>query len=239
LIGAVAARYIAKAIADAACCLPSQAAAADALPAEADWEKCYEDAEMMPVLRPLEGSWAVVDEGKAKGVVKRGWLSTAAGDRLRLSPLPLPPGPCGLLRVQLSYLVSAYVAGMGAFKIGCTGCSCMPVTSAFPSLYPFPVVETDTHRSDDKHLRQSNVSITVSTEFQAWWNRSSSTPCAVDIMHLHRTHRAGLEGRSRIRIDAMALDALEGVWLNYMISRGTGSVRRYAHMARQCASVAN
>ena len=97
LLGAIAARFVAKRLADAACeqqagdnaahhnALPTppppSRAVVGAIPSPL-WEQCFSVADQMPVR--LSGSWRLVDEGgRSKGVRKLGYLSTAVGDTLR------------------------------------------------------------------------------------------------------------------------------------------------------------
>ena len=100
LLGAIAARFVAKRLADAACeqqagihgyaahmnnnnalLTPPPPSRAVAIPSRL-WEQCFTVADQMPVR--LSGSWRLVDEGDpSKGVRKLGYLSTAVGDTLR------------------------------------------------------------------------------------------------------------------------------------------------------------
>lgn len=67
-------------------------AAAGASDASWPWELCWDSGDKLPVATPLNGTWAVVDDGGAKGVPKLGLASSAVGERLLLQPLPAPPG---------------------------------------------------------------------------------------------------------------------------------------------------
>ena len=100
LLGAIAARFVAKRLADAACehragihgyaahlnnnnalPTPPPPSRAVAIPSRL-WEQCFTVADQMPVR--LSGSWRLVDEGDlSKGVRKLGYLSTSVGDTLR------------------------------------------------------------------------------------------------------------------------------------------------------------
>ena len=56
---------------------------------ESGCEVCWHDAIELPV-HTINGSWRLVDEGGAKGVVKRGYASERPGDVLVLGPLRPP-----------------------------------------------------------------------------------------------------------------------------------------------------
>lgn len=157
LLGALAARFVAKRLADAAC---EQAGAATehASPTASQdttgrhatrsrlWEQCFDVADQMPVQLSSSGSWRLVDEGGAKGVRKLGYLSTAIGDTLRIGPLRGPvTRHCALLRVTLGYQLSARRTDHGAANISCSGCDCARMYSRPEryDFYPFPLVHTD------------------------------------------------------------------------------------------------
>ena len=125
LMGAVAARYVAKRLLEPLCSPhpPSSdarsvrrhhdgaskgshggesmhlATASNPLELEGEGnhtEVCYSSADTLPLATPLNSSWRLVDEGKAKGVPKLGLLSTLPGDSLQLSTWPGPPS-CRIL----------------------------------------------------------------------------------------------------------------------------------------------
>ena len=166
LLGAIAARFVAKRLADAACeqqagihgyaahinnnkALPAPsppppsravaaavAVAGHAMTSTRLWEQCFTVADQMPVR--LSGSWRLVDEGGiSKGVRKLGYLSTSVGDTLRIGPLRGPATRrCALLRVTLGYQLSAARTDLGAASISCSGCSCARMYTR-PERYDF------------------------------------------------------------------------------------------------------
>ena len=58
-----------------------------------EWETCWERADILPVAGGLNGSWALIDEGKVKGVPKLGLASWSVGESIDLGPLPGPDAP--------------------------------------------------------------------------------------------------------------------------------------------------
>ena len=206
LLGAIAARFVAKRLADAACQKHAHEPSASPGLSEAPllWERCFDVADRMPV--QLSGSWRLVDEGGAKGVRKLGYLSTAVGDTLRIGPLQGPPSlSCALLRVTLGYKLSASRSGQGKFNVTCTGCSCARMHSRQEryDFYPFPYVDTDAREARNSDVLKANATITAETEFFLLWRPM----CFLDVLHLER-ERTPMQRRNRptrIRIDSLSL----------------------------------
>ena len=219
LLGAIAARFVAKRLADAACDQlaggDGPAASGIALPPPPPpppppsgavamsshtvpsrlWEQCFTVADQMPVL--LSGSWRLVDEGDvSKGVHKLGYLSTAVGDTLRIGPLRGPtPRRCALLRVTLGYQLSAARTDLGALRISCRGCACARMYTR-PERYdfdPFPFVHTDARYARNGDVTSANATVTAETDFFLLWH--GDTPCYVDVLHAERD-RSHVPGRS-------------------------------------------
>ena len=198
LLGAIAARFVAKRLADAACgqqagininnahndnnnnALPPPpppppsrvvvAVTRRAMPSRL-WEQCFTVADQMPVR--VSGSWRLVDEGDlSKGVRKLGYLSTAVGDTLRIGPLRGPAKRrCALLRVTLGYQLSAARTDLGAASISCSGCSCARMYTR-PERYdfdPFPFVHTDARYARNGDVTSANATVTAETEFFLLW----------------------------------------------------------------------
>ena len=210
LLGAIAARFVAKRLADAAC---DQLAGSNG-PAASDialsppplpppslsgavavsshtvpsrlWEQCFTVADQMPVL--LSGSWRLVDEGDiSKGVHKLGYLSTAVGDTLHVGPLRGPtPRRCALLRVTLGYQLSAARTDLGALRISCRGCECARMYSRKEryDFDPFPFVHTDARYARNGDVTSANATVTAETDFFLLWH--GETPCNLHVLHAER-----------------------------------------------------
>ena len=230
LLAAAVASFVGRRLLTALCPSPS-AAAADAddadIPVEASsaapplgWELCWIRAEDIPLVRPLSsranGTWAIVDDGGAKGIAKRGLASWAVGEVIKLGPLPAPAGAAAAaMLVELGYLISASRSGQGAFRVSCTGCLCNGYATPYSDKqYPFPLVQTDAHFAADANFLLLNASVTAKTAFVVWWR--VETPCAIMVRHVRssgsyaRSARRrnvppdpSVEDASRIRLDSL------------------------------------
>ena len=177
--------------------LECHARAAGAVEAESG-EVCYPRADQLPAHWDRNGStWALVDEGRAKGVKKLGLLSERVGDVIELV---LPTQPCGM-EVTLGFLASGR-PGQGWLEISCGRCACVSKTGrATLGTSPFPLVPTG-YRADQIQAL-GNASVTATTAFLAAQERRDMG-CVVRI-----THRSGRRSRgatavySRVRIDSL------------------------------------
>lgn len=173
----------------------------------ASWERCHTRLDLhdppVAVEQPRDGgAWAVVDDGKSKGIPKLGLASWHVGNRLVLGPIR---GPAGVgaapLLVQLGYLLSpnAQTGGppdakatrgeanrpvyqQGAFRISCEGCTCSPLgaPSGVAWLYPFPEVQTDAN-SAGGHYTRLNATVTATTDFLLFWRARER--CRIILTH--------------------------------------------------------
>ena len=196
----------------------------------APWAVCYDRADRFPVL--ATSGWKLVDDGKAKGVLKLGLASTFIGDVLELGPLPMPSmnatrsSCCGgrHLYVELGYLVSPR-AGQGAIRVSCHGsCTCISLrtkqTPFVAKLYPFPVVQTDAYYNPNEHYLAGNMSVTAVTGFVAILppfardaTAAAYTNCSVRVKHEAADHSKIAKKRnvppaprattSRVRVDTL------------------------------------
>ena len=186
-------------------------------------EKCYSSADALPLVSPfnrsLNGSWQLVDEGRAKGVPKLGMLSTAVGDTLHLDPWPGQRG-CGILRLQLGYLTSTSRPTLGGVRVKCPGCiACAKYLSFLQKLFPFPDFQTYAPFNDDGHLSDQNMSITSTTSF---FMIAGPEACTVQLEHLPSDGGSMVAKRygrrppvnwvrqnvSEIRIDSLVIESL-------------------------------
>ena len=200
MLGALTARYVARRVANL-----TAAATAVRAPRKivAEWvkepETCFGRADKMPLMRdrmPRNGTWALVDEGKAKAVPKLGMLSTRPGETLVLGPIRPPKASgseqraasnCALLEIELGYLLSAYPVGdgqpQGGLRIACVGCDCAPKPDYYQAqTAPFPCFETNATGAASPHMREENVSVTLTTQFWAVWTEGRE--CRVEVTHL-------------------------------------------------------
>ena len=229
LLGAVAARYVARRLvdADAAACateasdrnnlergprVRKHASGAGGVGSPerrlsdridpSRFEKCYDSADIIPVDAAHNG-FELVNEGGDKGVPKMGYRSHRLGDTMLLGPLPLQSGrECLMLVVTVGYLLSATHPNQGAFTVTCVGCKCTTVKSFFqPELFPFPLVQT---RLSDASVnwKMANISITGTTEFLALVH--SDSKCVVKLLHVASASAHQWEN-STIRIDSLSV----------------------------------
>ena len=149
---------------------------------EIEEEECHPSADDLPLASPLNGSWAVVDEGGHKGVHKLGLLSRQVGDTIDLLPWRGPTN-CRWLKVQLGYLVSAKRPTLGGIHIDCIGCQCASFRTPFPKLYPFPDIQTYAYYNDDPTYADGNMTVTAMTTFYAAGDPDPSKKCTVRLTH--------------------------------------------------------
>jgi hypothetical protein len=242
LLGAVAARFVARRLRDAECRIRNATLQWDIAPTNGtgrqgwDWEVCFESAGQMPVEQPSAG-FKLVDEGGDKGVRKMGLVSHHVGDRLSLGPLAGPSGrACTMLTMSVGYLLSTTRLHQGAFSVGCTGCDCAPIHNPYQKeLYPFPLVQTDARVASSPQYRHTNVSITASTEWWVLWTATSQC-------HVHITHRrsaakdAALHNHSRIRIDSFHMLELSAAYRSYASRHGKGIHKHWVRFIRNCST---
>ena len=199
------------------------------------WERCFSRADQLPLSAPLSGSWAIVDDGRAKRVPKLGLASWRVNETISLRLHDAPPAHvaarCGFLfaEVVLGYLVSASRPAQGAFHLRCVGhcwCGRAPII-VNAHMTPFPEVQTDALFSDDKTFLISNLSVTASTKFIALLNGTeggtSFQACELEVQHtlasgrvVRRRGRETTSRRdakygdpSRIRIDNLHLRSID------------------------------
>ena len=251
LLGAVAARFIARRLLSALCDnvrtdqvvtnpVASDIAAAVPTNGTVEAERCFPVADKLPV-KATNGTWTLVDDGIRKGVQKLGLLSKQLGDYLELEPWPT--AGCFVMAVQLGYLVSATRPGMGGFRITCPNCACVAKRSPFPQLHPFPEVQTNAQYNEEESYYSSNMTVTALTEFLIFPERTQLGPCRVGITHIrassykvrrlyHReVPRLPPPQDSQIRIDSLTTM----LWTNstslgrdnikYLVLKGGGSMR--------------
>ncbi len=178
-------------------------------------EVCYSSGELPLANASLRASigWALVDDGRRKGVPKLGLASERVGDTLSIGPLPrFGARPCGVTMVKLGYLLSHSNVGgyYGAIELACRGgCHCAKVSSPFQArISPFPIVQTDAASHYDPLVRNSSPSVTLTTSFWAAW--SAERPCMLHANHRQVNYPQGGSPRvrerpSRVRIDSLAL----------------------------------
>jgi hypothetical protein len=245
LIGAVTARFIGKRLVSALCeatgpaqkVLPEGTATNE----PTTEERCFPEANKLPVVSTHNGSWSLVDDGGSKGVQKLGLLSTQINDVLELEPWPAIG--CFVVHVQLGYLVSARRPNLGGFMLSCDNCACVRKQSPYPKQYPFPDVQTDARYADDAGFMAANMTVTAMTEFLAFPSATQQAPCRVRLQHIPASARKvqGLYRRkvpspertdvSQIRIDSLSAMLLTNGTesgreeFRYMLRKGAGSMR--------------
>ena len=168
------------------------------------FELCYARADDMPAIKPQASGWQLLDGGRAKGVVKMGYVSTRPGNVLRLGPL-LPEVRCGLFDVSLGYLRS-WRREQGALYLSCSGgCICSPMYrwQKARDHEPFPELQTWTHaRSASVDGALANASITAYARFLL--AKVSSDACTINVAH-NRTESTAAGASSRVRVDSLSL----------------------------------
>ena len=184
-----------------------------------------------------QGSWALVDDGKSKGVHKWGYASTGyTREPLKIGPL-LPERSCGLFIVNLAYLQS-WRAEMGTFVVNCRGCLCTRQPGLWSAVaQQFPVVETSLTRIADD-MPRLNVSTTV---FTAFYVLKRTTQCVIQVSH-HRKEPRAFAGHLRIDgLDILEADCPSRCYLQQFGASGTARVwvrnmtSACGHEVRACA----
>ena len=222
LLGFVAARYVARRLAnaEAAACvdvasgrgrheidqerLSLEKGRRSRLHVDAPrFEKCYDSADTLPVYTTYAAGFELVNEGGDKGVRKMGYRSHRIGDTLLLGPLPMESGCVFMpLVVTVGYLLSAIRPNQGAFVATCHGCACTNMKSFFQKeLFPFPLVQTRLVDASS-HWKAANISITATTEFLAFFG--SASLCIVNLTHVASASAHHWE-KSTIRIDSLSV----------------------------------
>ena len=169
-------------------------------------QMCYNTADKMPVRRPLQGSWELLDEGGDKGVAKLGYLSTRISDTIDFSLGVLCFGDgMGSASVRVGYHMSTR-PGQGALHLRCLGCSCRGLHGILSGVNPFPMVQTDVQLVDPRYFSlpgdlNGSLSVTASTTF-AVQPSSNSEACVVSVQHMRS--KMPRSETSRVRIDALA-----------------------------------
>ena len=190
LLGREAARYVADQL--LARHHREAAAAAEDRVEPPKWERCYPEADTLPVA-PTDastGGWRMVDDGVAKGVKKLGLRSERVGDRLVLGPFE-GPGAAGCFRnssiVELGYRLSRDESN-GAFRISCSPhplCVCRHVKSQLQkTLLPFPVVDTNARLSQNHHYRNEEFNATITTFTSFLLTAAAEATCRIFVDHL-------------------------------------------------------
>jgi hypothetical protein len=244
LLGAVAARFVARRLRDAECRSGNATAGGAGALSNGmrrqgwDWEVCYNSPGQMPVEKSSVG-FSLVDEGGDKGVRKMGLVSHHVGDRLSLGPLVGPSWRnCSMLSMSVGYLLSTTRLHQGAFSVECTGCDCAPIHNPYQSeLYPFPLVQTDARVASSPQYWHTNVSITASTEWWVLWTAASQ--CRVHITHRRSAAEdAALYNQSRIRIDSFHMLELAEGYRSYAGRRGRVIHRQWVnHVRNNCSTL--
>ena len=189
--------------------------------------------------------WSLVDEGQAKGVLKLGLASSHVDAVLRVGPISGPSGAvCSPLSVRLGYLVSASRPNMGALRIDCDGCRCLPSMHYFQELWPFPELQADAlYTMDPNYLRQ-NLTVTATTEFTMLWDAITSctlrlTNVLASARSVKQRRRRDLSARpppklhdpSHVRVDSLQLSLLTRAEMISQINRlrtsSLGSLTRH------------
>lgn len=189
--------------------------------------------------------WSLVDEGQAKGVLKLGLASSHVDAVLRVGPISGPSGAvCSPLSVRLGYLVSASRPNMGALRIDCDGCQCLPSMHYFQELWPFPELQADAlYTMDPTYLRQ-NLTVTATTEFIMLWD--AITSCTIRLTNVLASARSVKQRRRRdvsarplpklhdpshVRVDSLQLSLLTRTEMISQINRlrtsSLGSLTRH------------
>lgn len=233
IMAAAAARYISKQLspcADRADRASFRSLARPPVESTQPWELCLDARGLRAA--SANGAWALVDEGRLKGVPKLGLVSTAVGE-IMTTRLSGPPGSrCSLMRAELGYLISASRAELGGFRLSCTGCLCHPLVGFWDGkLNPWPELQTFAALAHDPSYWESNVSVTALTSFFVVWNGvrngGGGQACELSIEHRpastrfthdydrqlpralwHRFEAQASQARlapSRVRIDSLAL----------------------------------
>jgi len=223
LLGALAARHVARALvaASTATTVATTAAGLAAVeqhkdppspsaPSNGQLEICYLSAPTLPLnMSASHGNWNLVDEGQ-NGIKKLGYLSRQIGDVLALDllqdfPRKYTSSNCGFLGVTLYYLLSTSTPDQGAFKLTCDGCRCEELSTARQELVnPFPLIETNANLISI--YSGNNISITAQTQFLAYYSNTST--CTLHVTHIPSgsslpklKRMQHTQQRSRIRID--------------------------------------
>ena len=207
----------------------------------ASFERCYSRADGMPVaLAPAE-SWALRDEGGAKGVAKLGYVSTRPGkDALVLGPL-LPDVRCGLFEVSLGYLTS-WRHDQGALHLNCSGgCGCMPLHyyrwQKQRDHEPFPLLDTWTRARTargDPYATLVNASTTAIVRFLLFKNETEPREaCHLRVTHVRgeASEVGGPNSPSRVRVDGLSLK-LASCQTNCIAMRHAGGARAQLDLLR-------
>lgn len=175
------------------------------------YERCYTQADAMPTQEPLAAGWRLRDEGRAKGVVKLGYVSSHPGDVLRLGPI-LPDVRCGVFDVSLGYLLS-WRREQGALDVSCSGsCECEPMYQyrwqKERDHEPFPRLETWTRaRGAAVDGALADASTTAYARFLLAKHddgSSATADCTIHVAHA-RSEPSADGADSRVRIDGLSL----------------------------------
>lgn len=136
-------------------------------------EICYMDSRSIPVANRTGFELRIDERAKAlKGVIKEGYTSDRAGSTLTIGPIA-PDVQCGLFEASLGYLQS-WRREMGAFHVGCEGCTCKDVPGAWAAgAFPFPLVRT--------HVTDGTTSLTAFTKFILF---KEAPACFIRVTHL-------------------------------------------------------
>eukprot|EP00908_Phaeocystis_cordata_P001910 Transcript_12038.p1 GENE.Transcript_12038~~Transcript_12038.p1 ORF type:complete len:568 (-),score=-8.54 Transcript_12038:247-1950(-) len=250
MLGELAAQFIVWRLRDAACAvrLPSSKPAASSTTTSS--ERCFPEADTMPVNVGESTGWKLVDEGRSKGVRKLGWLSLQPGGQpLRVGPLEdamlrEPDSMCTRFRVDLGFHLQPSFRTpsiqQGAIKISCLNCTCSRLPVAYTAkIFPFPVVETDSKRASEAALRR-NISVTSTTAFEM--RTQVGRPCWLLLQHLWSnmsqttsgSNKFGFMLQSRVRVDNLALSYAKPVFLTAFHHFIHG--RQYKHLLRDLLS---
>ena len=177
------------------------------------FERCYARADEMPTIEPNVAGWHLRDEGRAKGVLKLGYVSAQPGAVLRLGPI-LPDARCGVFDVSLGYLLS-WRREQGALDVSCSGsCTCEPMYQYRWQKYrdhePFPRLQTWTHaRGSSVDGALANASTTAYARFLLVKLDAPDTRdfCAIHVAHARSesSSTTAPAAPSRVRVDGLSL----------------------------------